>query len=254
MSNVEAKKKGIYIMNPLKTIYYYVESMAPSQNLVPEIMCQQYEFRQTGQYTGANVVAIADLKEAIWWNRPASSDTFLKLEPDGLFSFNFPYFGNIADFKTEYNTLLNANSVPVAIQLGLDSDVSEELLNSLKHLPIESVLQTLLDLGVDSTLLKASRNDLLYNNKKFMGIETIVKNGWLSLNFIVTLHYTPEEAIFKRLTGKYALSRGITGIIEETNLFTKEQFIDSLLIHMKDYLQECGYTLLPRNEKTAETN
>lgn len=237
-----------------KNCYFSIEPMVPSKDLIPKIMYDQYEFRQTGNYAGDNSIVVADLSEPIWWNRPAVSETFLNLEADGIYSFNLPYFGQVADFKTEYNTLLNANSVPVAIQLGLDSDVSEELLNSLKHLPIKCVLQTLLDLGVDSTLLKASRNDLLYNNKKFMGIETIVKNGWLSLNFIVTLHYTPEEAIFKRLTGKYALSRGITGIIEETNLFTKEQFIDSLLIHMKDYLQECGYKLLLRNEKTAETN
>lgn len=234
-------------MNDTKIIYYAVEPMVPSKNLIPEIMYNQYDFRQGGNYSGDNSLIIASLDEPIWWNRPATSDTFLKLENDGIYSFNLPYFGQVKDFKTEYNTLLNVHSIPIAVQIKLDSDINEDLLHKLKHLPIKTVYQTLLDLGVNSTLLKCSRNDLLFNGKKFMGIETIVKNDWLSLNFIITLHYTPEEAIFKRLTGKYALSRGITGIIEETNLFTKDQFIDKLLSHISLYLEDCGYTLEPKN-------
>jgi hypothetical protein len=53
---------------------------------------------------------------------------------------------------------------------------------------------------------------------------------------MITLFYRPEEKIFKRLTGKYALKRQITGIIEETNLFTKEQFIELFMTNLQEYI------------------
>jgi lipoate-protein ligase A len=91
------------------------------------------------------------------------------------------------------------------------------------------VYEALLDLGVEAANLEFTHNDLLYKGKKFMGNEQIVEAGVFSENTIITLEYTPEKEIFERLTGKYALTRGITGIIEETQCFTKEQFIDKLV-------------------------
>ena len=58
------------------------------------------------------------------------------------------------------------------------------------------------------------------------------------LNFMVTLFYKPEESIFKRLTGKYALKRPITGIIEETNLFTREAFIKTLMKNLEEHVSK----------------
>jgi lipoate-protein ligase A len=92
----------------------------------------------------------------------------------------------------------------------------------------DSIYSTLIELGVDSTKLKRVHNDLLYDGKKFVGIEQKTINGVFSQDIILTLKYKPEEEIFKRLTGKYALSRGIIGIMEEANCFTREQFTEKL--------------------------
>ena len=105
-------------------------------------------------------------------------------------------------------------------------------------MPVEVVAKTLIELGVNSNCLQSVHNDLLYNSKKFMGVETIFKNNQCSINFMVTLFYKPEESIFKRLKGQYALKRPITGIIEETNLFTREEFIELLMKNMEEFLAE----------------
>jgi lipoate-protein ligase A len=99
----------------------------------------------------------------------------------------------------------------------------------LRKLVVDATYKTLLELGVKPEKLSFSRNDLLCNVKKFMGDEQRVENNVFTEAAIITLEYTPEKEIFKRLTGKYALSRGITGILEETQCFTKQQFIDKLL-------------------------
>ena len=79
-------------------------------------------------------------------------------------------------------------------------------------------------------------NDLLYDERKFVGIEQKTANGVFTQNIILTLKYKPEEEIFQRLTGKYALSRGIIGIMEETNCFTREQFIDKLKTKILNFM------------------
>jgi lipoate-protein ligase A len=98
------------------------------------------------------------------------------------------------------------------------------------------VEKSLLELGVPQSDLTIHRNDLLYNGKKFLGSEVIIRNNQCSIDFMITLFYKPEEKIFRRLTGKYALKRQITGIIEETNLFSKDQFIDIFLNNLKSYI------------------
>jgi lipoate-protein ligase A len=99
-----------------------------------------------------------------------------------------------------------------------------------------TVEKTLLELGVPKEDLEIHRNDLLYRGKKFLGSEVIIRNNQCSIDFMITLFYRPEEKIFKRLTGKYALKRQITGIIEETNLFTKEQFIELFMTNLQEYI------------------
>lgn len=216
----------------------YQEKMVPSREIMPRIMIDQYNFRQKGVWNRGSEIVIALLEEPIWWNRPVKSDVFLKQEADGLYSLNFPYFGGNNDFKAQYNTLLNVGCVPVAVQLR-QTDLEKPFdKQKLIAMPVATVYKTLVDLGVEPKNLTSIHNDLLYCGKKFMGVETIFKNGCCSINFIVTLFYKPEESIFKRLTGKYALARPITGIIEETNLFTKEQFTNALMKNMSDYLKD----------------
>ena len=220
----------------MKNIRVYCEAMIPSKDIIPQIMVNQYKFRQTGKYTAKSEVVIALLEEPIWWNRPVKSDEFLKQEADGIYSLNFPYFGGNNDFKAQYNSLLNVGCVPVAIQLKNEDFEKPFDRESVLRMPVKVVAQTLIDLGVDATKLESIHNDLLYCGKKFMGVETIFRNNQCSINFMVTLFYKPEESIFKRLTGQYALKRPITGIIEETNLFTREEFTEQFIQNIKKYL------------------
>lgn len=220
----------------MKNVKVSSQKMIPSRGIMPQIMFDQYEFRQTGKYEANSEIVIALLEEPIWWNRPVKSEVFLKQESDGIYSLNFPYFGGEDDFKAQYNSLLNVGCVPVAIQLkmkDLEKDFNQP---KLFKLPVDVVKQTLIELGVDESNLESVHNDLLYLGRKFMGVETIFKSNQCSINFMVTLFYKPEESIFKRLTGKYALKRPITGIIEETNLFNREQFIEALSKNLKSYI------------------
>lgn len=220
----------------MKNVRIYCEPMIPSKNIMPQVMVNQYEFRQTGTYTAQSEVGIALLDEPIWWNRPVKSDVFLKQESDGIYSLNFPYFGGDDNFKAQYNSLLNVGCVPVAIQLKYEDFEKPVDQAKLLAMPVKVVQKTLIDLGVEADSLESIHNDLLYCGRKFMGVETIFKNNQCSINFMVTLFYKPEESIFKRLTGKYALKRQITGIIEETNLFTREEFTEKLMKNLGDFL------------------
>lgn len=220
----------------MKNVRIYSEPMVPSKGMIPQIMTKQYQFRQTGEWTGESEVVVALLEEPIWWNRPVKSEVFLKQEEDGIYSLNFPYFGGNDDFKAQYNTLLNVGCVPIAIQLKQEDFEKPFDRQQLLRMPVDLVQKTLIELGVNPALLNSVHNDLLYCEKKFMGVETIFKNNQCSINFMVTLFYKPEESIFKRLKGKYALKRPITGIIEETNLFTREQFVKALLKNIKNFL------------------
>ena len=157
------------------------------------------------------------------------SETLIKQEADGIYSYNLPFIGPSTDFKTGYNLLLNKNSIPMGVHVKLQPGWDSRQIDTLAKMITESVYSALVELGVPTKELSRKHNDLLYKGKKFMGEEQKIANGVFSENVVITLEYTPEEEIFKRLTGKYALSRGITGIIEETQCFTKQQFIDKLL-------------------------
>lgn len=212
----------------MKDLEIFIAPMVPSKGINPKIMQDQFIFRKTGIYNGKSTIGIADMQEPIWWNRPLDSDSLVKKEVDGLCSYNMPLAGGQA-FKSAYNILLNKNSVPIAIQLLIDRNWTTEQLEILHTAVFSAVYNALISLGVDANRLTNPHNDLLYDGKKFMGIESLEKNGWYSANCFVTLQYSPEKMVFDRLTGEFAQSRGITGIIEETGLFTKEEFIKALL-------------------------
>lgn len=210
-------------------IDYKLFPIEPSKNTNPDIVYKHFEWRKTNIYIGNSTVQIGDVKEPIWWNRPLNSDTVVKLESDGLYSYNLPYLYRHADFKTGYNILVGKYSIPLIIQIKINQKWTAEQYNKLRLLPIYTTYKALLSLGVDNTKLKIAHNDLLYNGKKFMGSEEAEYGGWYGAAAIITLNYTKEKELFDRLTGKYANTRGICGIIEETNnLFTKEQFITEL--------------------------
>jgi lipoate-protein ligase A len=174
------------------------------------------------------------MQEPIWWHRPINPDNLVKQEADGLYSYNLPLIGQA--FKAGYNILLNKNSIPIAIMIKMNPKWTAEQISYLYNSTFEAVYQSLIALGVDPAKLDNPRNDLLYNGKKFMGIESMDRDGWFSANCFITLQYTPEKMVFDRLTGKHALARGITGIIEETSLFTKEELIKMLETKFKEIL------------------
>jgi hypothetical protein len=201
----------------------------PSKGDIPQVLKDQYEWRKTKQFTGNSWIVVAETLEPIWWNRPLKPETLLQQEPDGLWSLNLPYIGGQADYKTGYNLLLNKNSISIGVHLKLNPNWTAEKIKSIKQMVTNIVYETLLELGVKAENLQFKHNDLLYNGKKFMGNEQWIENGVFTEDTVITLEYTPEEEIFKRLTGKYALARGITGIIEETQCFTKQQFLEKLI-------------------------
>ena len=54
----------------------------------------------------------------------------------------------------------------------------------------------------------------------------------------ITLKALPEQEIFQRLKGQYALRRPITGISEEVPSVTKEAFIEKLIEKLNAYIEE----------------
>lgn len=213
----------------MKNIKFSVEKMNPSQGVTPEVIQEQFKWRKSRQWeSNINYITIIDIEEPVWWNRPSETTSMLKKEIDGLWSYNLPFLGNREDFKTKYNLLLNKNSIPVANHIKLNPDWTIEQINSLKSMMTNAICDSLIELGVDPTKLSLHYNDILFNGKKFVGYEQLIDKGVFTEDLIITLWYSPEEEIFQRLTGKYALTRGITGIIEETQCFTKEQLIEKL--------------------------
>lgn len=220
----------------MKNVKFIVQPLIPSKGIVPKIIEEQFEYRRAGRMVPESTVAIFTVEEPLWYNRPITSDTLIKQETDGLYSINAPYFGATPDYKTGYNILLNVGSISGAIQLKLP-DLERPLDKSkLINMPMMVVKNTLLELGVPDSDLTITRNDVLYKGKKFFGAEVIFRHNQCSIDFVLTLFYKDEEELFKRLTGKYALKRQITGIIEETNLFTKKQFIEALLKNFKTFI------------------
>lgn len=85
-----------------------------------------------------------------------------KIETDGHYSYNLPVWQKEKTplaFKTDYNVLLNKNSVPIAIHIQLDEAWTEDQKQLLYKMLAKCLYDTLLELGVDTTKLTYTGND-----------------------------------------------------------------------------------------------
>ena len=212
--------------------------MAPSESENPEILKKQFDWRNGIKYTGESEIVFADIKENVWWNRPLNSDVFVKQEEDGLWSYNLPlaWRQESVAWKANYNVLLNKDNLPVAGMIKVNKHWTVDDFTKLKRLLIDGVYNALIKLGVSEDKLQQPGNDILYDGKKFFGLETIVKDGWFSIDCFITLRYKPAQEVFDRLSGHFVKYKSITGIMEETELFTKEEFIKVLTEELQSIL------------------
>ena len=212
--------------------------MQPSAGLNPEILQQQFDWRNGKAYTGNNVLVFADIKENVCWNRPLNSDVFVKQEEDGLFSYNLSlaWRNETLAWKASYNVLLNKDNLPIAGMIKVNPDWTHSQIKALNRLMIDGVYNTLIRLGVDKNKLQQPNNDLLYEGKKFCGLEFINNGDWISIDCFLTLKYKEDKEVFDRLTGQFVKHKSIAGILEETELFTKEEFITVLTEELQELL------------------
>ena len=212
--------------------------MAPSESENPEILKKQFDWRNGIKYAGESEIVFADIKENVWWNRPLNSDVFVKQEEDGLWSYNLPlaWRQESVAWKANYNVLLNKDNLPVAGMIKVNKHWTVDDFTKLKRLLIDGVYNALIKLGVSEDKLQQPGNDILYDGKKFFGLETIVKDGWFSIDCFITLRYKPAQEVFDRLSGHFVKYKSITGIMEETELFNKEEFIKVLTEELQSIL------------------
>lgn len=221
----------------MNNVIFTQKDLNPSKGITPELLENQFIFRKTGEFKEPSFVAIAQIKEPIWWNRPLEPESLVQLEQDGMYSYNMPYIGGVASYKNGYNLLLGTYCVPIAIQIKLDPTWSKLKTSHLLGAATGVIVDTLLELGIKEENIGYLHNDLLYNGKKFVAEEGAVRNGVFTENLIVTLRYNPEKALFDRLTGQYAQARGITGILDECDCFTKEEFIELFTKKYKEFIE-----------------
>lgn len=208
--------------------------LKPSENK-HENITEQFLWRTTGKFEGDNQIVIMDTKEPCWWNRPLTSDVMCKLEDDGIYSYNLPFLGNRDVYKTGYNLLLCENSVTYTAHIKTDG-LTDEQIKELYDLDYKVLYDALVELGVKKEDLEITRNDMLYKGKKFAGGEKVIRDGVFTEDLVITVLFEPEKEIFSRLTGKYANTRGITGVGEENSQVTKEILIDKMYEKIKDFL------------------
>lgn len=211
----------------MKNVKVYKVGLKPSEGKHYNLV-QQYIYRTTGKFEGDNEVYICDTQEPIWWNRPLVSEYFVKLEEDGLWSYNLPLLENIPRYKTNYNSLLAKNTIAYSTHILLDESWTQEQKDALYKLSFTALYDSLIELGVDKTKLRIQGNDFMYNEKKFAGAEKLLKDNVYTENFVITLKVLPEKDIFDRLTGKYVKNKPLTGIEEEQSTVTKELLIEKL--------------------------
>ena len=157
--------------------------LAPSKGIHPQEVIDQFNWRKTGVYTGKSFIGLcADIQEPIWWNRPLDSDVLCKVEADGNYSYNFPYIYKTPDFKTKYNILVNKNSIPVISQIKINENWTQEDIKLLNKFILKVVYKSLIDLGIPKSNLELIKNDLLFNGKKFMGSEEVIRDGYYSMD------------------------------------------------------------------------
>lgn len=206
------------------------------------ILPNQFIWRTKKKFVGENEVVIMDNKEAVWWNRPLTSEVLCKKEADGLYSYNLPFLSAVAGgtdlYKTGYNILLNKNSIPCAVHVKLDDTWTEEQKQLLNQMTYYCIYHTLMEFGVAEESLSRPRNDILFEGKKFVGGEKAFIDDVFTEDLVVTLRVLPEKDIFNRLTGQYAHKRIITGIAEEVSSITKEAFISKFYEKLQAYVEE----------------
>lgn len=223
-----------------KNILVITEPLAPSQGK-HSILPNQFIWRTEKRFVGENSIVVADNQEAIWWQRPLTSETLCKIENDGHYSYNLPFWQKEKThlaFKADYNVLLNKNSVPIAIHIQLDEAWTEEQKQLLQSMLPSCLYDTMLTLGADKDSLVYNGNDIYFKNRKFACSEQILEGNVFTQNTIVTILALPEKDIFARLTGRYAHVKTITGIGEEVPSITKEAFIDVLYEKLQKYVEE----------------
>lgn len=241
------KKRKVEINTKLASIY--IEEMFPSNGQYPDIIEKQFQFRKNNIFSNENLIAIADMGEAIWWNRPQieNTDQAWGIHSDGLPCCNLPIFlGKNMVWKSEYNVLLNKHNIPTIIQIKFDKELTENEWNEIKKMSFSVISRTLLRLGVVETDLCVINNDLLLRGKKFSGSEQIIKRD---LNIFteclfVTLKYSEEKELFDKLTcGKVSATalKQITGLIDEYPEITKEKFLEIYCEEFKKYLEELNF-------------
>lgn len=235
-------KRKLEIPTTVATIY--VEDMHPTANKYPDIIENQFQFRKNNKFTGENVVVIADMGEAIWWNRPQIENTDAAWGWMGSMPCcNLPIFlGKNKVWKSDYNVLLNKNNIPTIIQIKFNHELTSEEMHKLTKMSVSIITNTLLRLGVSEKDLCVINNDLLLRGKKFVGIEQVPadKNIYTECLFI-TLKYREEKELFDQLTsgkaGSQALKK-ITGLIDEYENITKENFLAIYCEEFKNYLNQ----------------
>lgn len=214
----------------MKSIKIRIEDLSPRENK-NSILDDQFNWRKTGTFTGESIVSIVNPVEPVWWNRPLDSDVLIKVEDDGLYSYNVPFAYRDVDrqsYKSGYNLLLGKFSLCIAIQISFDEGWSETQKEKLSRMSYSLLGESLLELGVEENHLSVVRNDFLYDKKKFAGLERKITDDLFYEAYVITLEYLPEKEIFDRLTGKYAHTRLITGIQEEDPRVTREALTNKL--------------------------
>lgn len=211
--------------------------LQPSTN-EHSIIHNLFIWRTEKRFVGENRIDIMDIKEPVWWNRPYTSDVFCKLEEDGLYSYNLPIASGENSFKTKYNYLLNKQSIPIVLHIQLDDTWTDDDKYVLSRMCQTCVYEALLDLGVSKEDLSVPKNDLLFQGRKFAGVEYASADNVHSEALCITLAVASEKDIFARLTGQYAHKRPITGIAEEVPSVTKEAFIERLIERLNLYIEE----------------
>ena len=221
-----------------------VEKMCPTLNARPEIIENLFHFRKTNEFIGENLIIIADMGEAVWWNRPQLKDTNAAwgIMPNGMPCCNLPIsFGKEMAWKSKYNILLNKNNFPTAIQLKFSHKLTFEELAKIQTMSFTVIQNTLQRLGVSKRDLCMLNNDLMLRGKKFIGKEQVCTDNIFTECLYITLKYKDEEEVFKQLShGKVSATahRGITGLIDEYPSITKEEFLKIYCEEFKKYLDQ----------------
>lgn len=207
-----------------------ISQIYPSKGIFPDILKNQFHYRKYKEFIGNSEIVIADMKEATWWNRPLIENTnqLLKLESDGIYSFNLPLAFNYDKWKSNYNVLLNKYNAPLAIHLYFKNELSAEEYSELRLIATKAVVNTLVEVGIPREEIVFINNDILLKGKKFSGGECIHDKNIFEENIFITLHYFEEKEIFDRLTiGKIKPKRDITGVFDEFKInSTKQQFLE----------------------------